>query len=34
LREARPLVPSNLKVAGCWRLCRNLLIANELNGLE
>jgi hypothetical protein len=34
LREARPLVPSNLKLAGCWKLCRNFSTANELNGLE
>ena len=24
----------NLKLAGCWKLCRNLSTANELNGLE
>jgi hypothetical protein len=34
LREARPLVPTNLKLAGCRKLCRNLSTANELNGLE
>ena len=35
LREARPLVmPSNLKLARCWKLFRNLSTAHELNGLE
>jgi hypothetical protein len=34
LREARPLVPSNLKLGGCWKLFRNLSTAKELNGLE
>jgi hypothetical protein len=34
LKEARPLVPSNLKLVGCWKLCRNLSTVNELNGLE
>jgi hypothetical protein len=28
------LVPSNLKLAGCGKLCRNLSTANELNGLQ
>ena len=27
-------MPTNLKLAGCWKPCRNLSIANELNGLE
>jgi hypothetical protein len=27
-------VPSNLKLAGCWKICRNLSTSNELNGLE
>ena len=34
LREARPLVPSNFKLAGCWKLFRSLSTARELNGLE
>ena len=32
--EARALVPSNLKLADCRKLCRNLSTANDLNGLE
>jgi hypothetical protein len=34
LREARPLVPSNFKLAGCWKLFRIISTAHELNGLE
>jgi hypothetical protein len=34
LREASPLVPSTFKVAGCWKLFRNLSTAHELNGLK
>jgi hypothetical protein len=34
LREASPLVASNLKLGGSCKLCRNLSTANELNGLE
>jgi hypothetical protein len=34
LREAWSLVPSNLKLAACWKLCRNFSTANELNALE
>jgi hypothetical protein len=35
LREARPLLmPSNLKLGGCRKLCRNFSTAHELNGLE
>jgi hypothetical protein len=34
LREASPLVASNLKLGGSWKLCRNFTTANELNGLE